>query len=207
VYLLQQASITEFGKEHTFHQIRTQKEFAQAVPIRDYEQFKPYIEKVKEGKQDILWRGKPVYFAKTSGTTSGVKYIPITKESIPFHIQAARNALLCYVAETGNAAFVSGKMIFLSGSPELEQVNGIYGRDKLDEIKKSKTTRSVIVDLNINKYKLLRRSYKPKDGKTKLSLSEIKYLVQKGTSIEDNNILKSSILFYFDDLETFKLIK
>ncbi len=126
IQLMQQAANTHFGKEHGFDHIRKQNEFAQAVQIRDYEQFKPYIEKVKEGKPDILWRGKPVYFAKTSGTTSGVKYIPITKESIPFHIQAARNALLCYVAETGNAAFVSGKMIFLSGSPELEQVNGIY---------------------------------------------------------------------------------
>jgi hypothetical protein len=126
IQLMQQASNTHFGKEHRFDQINIQKEFAEAVPIRDYEQFKPYIEKVKEGKPNVLWHGKPVYFAKTSGTTSGVKYIPITKESIPFHIQAARNALLCYVAETGNAAFVSGKMIFLSGSPELEQVNGIY---------------------------------------------------------------------------------
>jgi hypothetical protein len=87
-----------------------------------------------------------------------------------------------------------------------EQVNGIYGKDKLNEIKKSKTTRSVIVDMNINKYKSLKRAYKPKDGKTNLSLSEIKYLIKKGISINDNNILKSSILFYFDDIETFKLI-
>jgi len=86
---------------------------------------KPYIEKVKEGKHNILWKGLPIYFAKTSGTTSGVKYIPITKESIPNHINSARNALLCYMAQSGNSLFANGKMIFLSGSPELERIGGI----------------------------------------------------------------------------------
>jgi hypothetical protein len=99
--------------------------FKKAVPIRDYEQFVPYINMVKEGKHNILWKGLPIYFAKTSGTTSGVKYIPITKDSIDNHINTARNALLCYMAETGNTAFASGKLIFLSGSPELERVGGI----------------------------------------------------------------------------------
>jgi hypothetical protein len=95
------------------------------VAIRDYEQLKPWIEKIKEGKHNVLWKGKPIYFAKTSGTTSGTKYIPITKDSIPNHINTARNALLCYMAETGNTRFADGKMIFLSGSPELERVGGI----------------------------------------------------------------------------------
>jgi acyl-CoA synthetase (AMP-forming)/AMP-acid ligase II len=99
--------------------------FKKAVPIRDYEQFVPYINMVKEGKHNILWKGLPIYFAKTSGTTSGAKYIPITKDSIDNHIDTARNALLCYMAETGNTAFASGKLIFLSGSPELERVGGI----------------------------------------------------------------------------------
>ena len=80
---------------------------------------------MKEGKHNILWKGKPIYFAKTSGTTSGVKYIPITKDSIPNHINTARNALLCYMAESGNNAFADGNMIFLSGSPELERVGGV----------------------------------------------------------------------------------
>ena len=100
-------------------------DFIQAVPIRDYEQIKPYINQIKEGKENVLWRGKPIYLSKTSGTTSGVKYIPITKDSIPNHIETARNALLCYMAETGNNAFVNGKMIFLSGSPELERIGDI----------------------------------------------------------------------------------
>lgn len=123
--LVHTASNTEFGKEHKFSGINNYTDYKQAVPIRDYEQFKPFINKVKEGKHNILWKGKPIYFAKTSGTTSGVKYIPISKESISNHINSARNALLCYMAETGNTAFADGKMIFLSGSPELERIAGI----------------------------------------------------------------------------------
>jgi hypothetical protein len=123
--LLKQAAKTEFGKEHGFNEIKSHQDYIKKVPIRDYEQFKPWIEKVKSGKQNVLWKGLPIYFAKTSGTTSGVKYIPITKESIPNHINTARNALLCYMAETGNSRFADGKLIFLSGSPELERVGGV----------------------------------------------------------------------------------
>ncbi len=123
--LIKAAVNTEFGKDHKFNQIQSYNDFKEAVPIRDYEQIKPYIEKIKAGKHNILWKGKPAYFAKTSGTTSGVKYIPITKDSIPNHINTARNALLCYMAESGNYAFANGKMIFLSGSPELERIADI----------------------------------------------------------------------------------
>lgn len=123
--LIKTGKSTEFGREHKLEAVATYEEFKQAVPIRDYEQFKPYIEKIKEGKHNILWKGQPIYFAKTSGTTSGVKYIPITSESIPNHINSARNALLSYMAETGNTSFADGKMIFLSGSPELERIGGI----------------------------------------------------------------------------------
>lgn len=123
--LLKVARTTEFGKDHQLDKVNTYEEFKEAVPIRDYEAFKPYIERIKDGKHNILWKGKPIYFAKTSGTTSGVKYIPISKESIPNHINTARNALLCYMAETGNTAFADGKLIFLSGSPELERIGGI----------------------------------------------------------------------------------
>jgi len=79
---------------------------------------------VIKGEVDILWKGKPLYFAKTSGTTSGAKYIPLTKESMPYHIEAARNAILLYIHETGKSSFVNGKMIFLQGSPILEQKMG-----------------------------------------------------------------------------------
>jgi hypothetical protein len=116
---------TQFGKDHHLGQVKDYPSYIQSVPIRDYEGIKPYIEQIKAGKEHILWKGRPIYFAKTSGTTSGVKYIPITKDSIPNHINTARNALLCYMAETGNTAFASGKLIFLSGSPELERTGNI----------------------------------------------------------------------------------
>ncbi len=123
--LLKTGTNTEFGKEHGFENIKTYDDYKKTVPIRDYEQLKPYIQKIKEGKHNVLWKGQPIYFAKTSGTTSGVKYIPITKDSIPNHINTARNALLCYMAMSGNYGFADGKLIFLSGSPELERVGGI----------------------------------------------------------------------------------
>lgn len=123
--LVQKAMQTQFGKDHGFAAIKSHADFIKAVPIRDYEALKPYIERVKQGEEHILWPGKPQYFAKTSGTTSGAKYIPITRESMPDHIAAARNALLCYIAETGNSDFVDGNMIFLSGSPVLDTMNGI----------------------------------------------------------------------------------
>jgi len=123
--LIKTAQKTQFGKEHQFINIHSHADYVQQVPVRDYEAFKPYIQKIKEGKHNILWKGIPIYFAKTSGTTSGIKYIPITKESISNHINTARNALLCYMVESGNYAFANGKMIFLSGSPELERIAGI----------------------------------------------------------------------------------
>ncbi len=124
-YLIKYGSRTDFGKEHDLAAVKNYDDFKKAVPIRDYESFSSYIEKIKNGGQNVLWKGKPIYFAKTSGTTSGAKYIPISKESIPNHIEGARNALLCYMAESGKTDFANGKMIFLSGSPELERVGGI----------------------------------------------------------------------------------
>ena len=124
-HLIKVGTKTEFGKAHGFATIKSYEDFVKQVPLRDYEGFKPYIEKIKQGRHNVLWKGQPIYFAKTSGTTSGVKYIPITKDSIPNHINTARNALLCYMAESGNTKFADGKLIFLSGSPELERVGGI----------------------------------------------------------------------------------
>jgi len=124
-YLIEGGKQTQFGKDHGFADIKSHSDFKKQVPIRDYEQLKPYVEKVLHGEPDILWKGKPAYFAKTSGTTSGTKYIPITKESVPNHINSARNALLSYVHETGNASFLDGGLIFLSGSPELDEKAGI----------------------------------------------------------------------------------
>jgi len=123
--LIKEASETQFGRDHHFKSIETYDDFVKQVPIRDYEALKPYVDKVVAGEKDILWKGKPLYFAKTSGTTSGAKYIPLTKDSMPTHVEAARNAILMYIAETGNSKFVDGKMIFLQGSPVLEEKNGV----------------------------------------------------------------------------------
>ena len=123
--LIREAKQTQFGKDHHFEAINTQEDFARLVPVRDYEALKPYVDRVVKGEEDILWKGKPLYFAKTSGTTSGAKYIPLTKESMPYHIEAARNAILLYIHETKKADFVNGKMIFLQGSPMLEEKYGI----------------------------------------------------------------------------------
>ena len=123
--LISTAKNTAFGKDHKFSEIKNYEDFKTRVPIQDYEGLKHYVDKVVAGKPDILWKGKPLYFGKTSGTTSGTKYIPLTKESMPEHIKAARNALLMYINRKKNADFVNGKMIFLQGSPELEEKNGI----------------------------------------------------------------------------------
>ena len=124
-HLIKAATKTTFGIDHHFETIKTHADYVNQVPLRDYEALRSYIDKIKEGKHNVLWKGRPIYFAKTSGTTSGAKYIPITKDSIPNHINSARNALLCYMAETGKSAFADGKLIFLSGSPELERVGDI----------------------------------------------------------------------------------
>jgi len=123
--LLSKAKKTVFGKDHSFSKIQNYSDFKNSIPIRDYEGLSPYIKKVVDGKENILWPGKPLYFSKTSGTTSGAKYIPISTESMPNHITAARDAILSYIAETKNTSLIDGKMIFLQGSPKLSKTSGI----------------------------------------------------------------------------------
>ena len=122
-YLIKKAKATDFGRDHDFCKIKNYKDFQLMVPIRDYEGLRSYVDQMLVGKTSVLWPGKPLYYAKTSGTTSGTKYIPLTKESMPTHIVAARDALLNYIYETGNTRFVEGKQIFLQGSPILNKKN------------------------------------------------------------------------------------
>ena len=123
--LIQNAKNTKFGQDHNFDKIQSHEDFIAQVPIRDYEALRPYVDQMVDGCSDVLWPGKPLYYAKTSGTTSGAKYIPITKASMPHHIENAKNALLLYIHQTQNVGFVSRKMIFLQGSPVLTQKNGV----------------------------------------------------------------------------------
>jgi hypothetical protein len=122
---IHKARHTLFGLDHGFESIQTYEDFKARVPIRDYEGLKGYFDKLVEGQEDVLWPGRPLYFAKTSGTTSGTKYIPITKDSVPNHMGSARNAMMSYMVETGNSAFLDGKMMFLSGSPILSDTRGV----------------------------------------------------------------------------------
>lgn len=123
--LIASAKNTAFGKDHDFKNINSYNDFKTRVKVTDYEGLKPYVDRVVAGELNVLWKGKPLYFAKTSGTTSGAKYIPITKESMPTHIKAAKEALLFYIREKNDASFVDGKMIFLQGSPVLQDKNGV----------------------------------------------------------------------------------
>ncbi len=123
--LVSKAANTLFGKDHHFDKIKNYSDFKSRIPVRDYEDLRPYIDKVTNGQPDVLWPGKPKYFAKTSGTTSGVKYIPISTESMPNHITTARNAMLNYFHQSGNTDVFRGKLIFLSGSPVLDKKGGI----------------------------------------------------------------------------------
>ena len=124
--LISEAKFTAFGKDHDFKEINSYVDFKKNIPVRDYEELKPYIERVVKGEPDVLWKNKPLYLAKTSGTTSGVKYIPISKESIHNHIDSAKNAILAYIHETGKSEFLDKKLIFISGSPELDKKAGIF---------------------------------------------------------------------------------
>ena len=115
---------TKFGKDHSFEKIESYSTFKAQVPIREYEGLKHYVERMLDGEEDVLWQGKPLYFCKTSGTTSGTKYIPISKESMPYHLKGAKDALLSYIHETKKSDFLNGKTIFIQGSPELDFSKG-----------------------------------------------------------------------------------
>lgn len=119
-FLIENGKRTAFGKDHQFDSIKTHQDFVNQVPVRTYEDFDNYIPDMVNGKDHILWPGKPLYLAKTSGTTAGAKYIPLTKESLKYQINAAKSALLNYIYTTGKSDYVDGKMIFLQGSPELD---------------------------------------------------------------------------------------
>jgi phenylacetate-coenzyme A ligase PaaK-like adenylate-forming protein len=123
--LLSKGRKTAFGKDHNFDKISNYEDFKKQVKVTDYEGLRKYVDRIVAGESDVLWTGKPLYFAKTSGTTSGAKYIPITKDSMPTHIKAAKNAMLFYIVEKNDASFVNGKMIFLQGSPVLQDKNGV----------------------------------------------------------------------------------
>lgn len=131
--IIEKSRQTQYGKAYGFQYIKSYSDFLEKVPVIDYEEIKPWIGRIAAGEKNILWPGSPLYLAKTSGTTSGVKYIPITSDSIHNHIDTARNALLMYIDATGDSRFVDHKMIFLQGSPVLNKY-GVIDSGRLSGI-------------------------------------------------------------------------
>jgi len=123
--LLLYGSKTKYGRKNGLSINMDYDSFRAAVPIVDYEGGREYFDQIKNGVSDVTWRGKPKYFAKTSGTTSGVKYIPITSDSLPNHIGTARLALMNYASCGSNNRIFDGKLMFLSGSPTLSDTAGV----------------------------------------------------------------------------------
>ena len=123
--LIQHGRDTAFGKDHGLADVDRYEAYAQRVPVRDYEGLKGYFDRQVAGEGDVLWPGRPKYYAKTSGTTSGIKYIPITHDSLPNHINTARKALMTYAAQEGHRRLFDGKVMFLSGSPVLSDIGGV----------------------------------------------------------------------------------
>jgi hypothetical protein len=125
-HLIRCGKKTVFGREHGFDRIKTHADFVREVPIMDYEKLYPYIQRILEGEKDVLWPGRPVALASTSGTSMGpIKYIPVTKASAPAYRKTSRDSVLAYTARTGNAGVLAGKMIFMSQNPERDSVAGI----------------------------------------------------------------------------------
>lgn len=119
--LIRNARNTEWGKKYDYLSIKTQKDFANIVPIQDYESLKPYIERMMLGEKNILWQGSTKWFAKSSGTTSDKsKFIPVSQEH---HqkclIQGTKDTLSLYYHNNPNANIFQGKGIVMGGASEL----------------------------------------------------------------------------------------
>jgi hypothetical protein len=124
-YLVFRAKDTRFGREHDFHSIACYKDFKLRVPLRDYEALHPYINAIIAGESDVLWPGRPIAFAYTSGTTSRAKYIPITPDFLLPYRLSARKAVCMYIAETGNAWCMLGRLLYFTHDIEIERLRGL----------------------------------------------------------------------------------
>ena len=124
-YLINNGQKTLFGQQYFLKEIRSYEEFKQSIPVSDYEKFKIYIDRIIKGESDVIWPGKPIYFSKTSGTTSGIKNIPIFRNAIKTHINSARDSILQYILNSGDTNFIKGKQMFIQGSPVLKTKKGI----------------------------------------------------------------------------------
>jgi len=129
--LLRIAKSTEFGKQYDFKSITTYKQFAERIPIVNYEAIEPFITRSRMGEKNIFWPSDIKWFAKSSGTTNAKsKFIPVSNESLEDCHYAGTKDLLCtYLNNNENAQLFTGKGLRLGGSKEIHEENGIYSGD------------------------------------------------------------------------------
>lgn len=123
--LIGSAQFTEYGKKYDFEHVSGISEFQKTVPINDYESLKPYIQRILEGNQNILWPSPITWFAKSSGTTSDKsKFIPVSKESLDDnHFRGGKDVLALYLREYPQSNLTSGKCLLLGGSHQINQLS------------------------------------------------------------------------------------
>jgi len=123
--LIDEAALTEFGREHNFSQIKSLADFQKSVPVRNYEKFSPYIHQLREGKQNVLWPSTVKWFAKSSGTTDArSKFIPVTKEALEeCHYKGGKDLLALYYHQRPNANLYTGKHLVMGGASKINPFN------------------------------------------------------------------------------------
>jgi hypothetical protein len=119
------AQYTEFGRKYDFSSLYNIKSFKKAVPIHDYNDLKPYIQRIMDGEQNVLWNTPVNWFAKSSGTTSDKsKFIPITDECLEeCHFKAAKDVLSLYYTFNPLSDLLTGKGLVIGGSHTVNQMN------------------------------------------------------------------------------------
>src|SRR3984885_5008138 len=124
-HLVTSAQYTEFGRKYNFSKIFSLREFKQAVPIHEYDDLKPYIHRLMNGEQNILWNTPISWFAKSSGTTSDKsKFIPVSEESLQdCHYKGAKDLLTMYYDFNPESDLLTGKGLVIGGSHTISQVS------------------------------------------------------------------------------------
>ncbi len=122
-FLIKKGKNTAFGVAHHFDNIQDYEAFKKQVPLRRYSDFVPWIERIFEGEKDVLWHGSPLFFAKTSGTTGGSKYIPISKDYLRSRQKSSELIACNLVLEQGNTTFLGQKIMLFSENHLFEHKN------------------------------------------------------------------------------------
>jgi hypothetical protein len=130
-YLVGSAQFTEYGRKYGFEHINSIKEFKERVPVNDYDSLKPYIQKILEGNQNILWSDPINWFAKSSGTTSDKsKFIPVSKDALDdTHFKSGKDVLSLYLRQFPQTNIMNGKCLTIGGSHQVNHLGGesFYG--------------------------------------------------------------------------------